>query len=53
VELISFLLKNDNFSKKIGAEARKLILSTFSWDRTVNELTELYKEVQSNGNNAN
>lgn len=53
VELISFLLKNDNFSKKIGAEARKLILSTFSWDRTVNELTELYKEVQSNGKNAN
>ena len=52
VERLAFLLGNEGFSRKIGEEARRTILSTFSWDKTVNELIKVYKEVQNYGNNA-
>lgn len=51
VKHLGLLLGNEDFSRKIGEEARRTILSTFSWDRTVNELIDLYDEVHNDGNN--
>ena len=44
VGLITLCLKNPEFSAKIGLEARNMILSRFSWDRTVQSLSELYEQ---------
>ena len=52
VRHISSLLENEEISKSMGARARESILSTFSWDRTVSGLIQLYEEVQKHGDNA-
>jgi len=44
VDLIMLLLEDANFSAKIGLRARKTILSTFSWRKTVLSLIELYEQ---------
>ena len=43
IDVITFLLGNPDSSAKIGLEARKSILSKFSWEKTVQSLIKLYE----------
>ena len=43
IDMITFLLGNPDSSAKIGLEARKSILSKFSWEKTVQSLIKLYE----------
>jgi glycosyltransferase involved in cell wall biosynthesis len=45
VELIKLCLEKPEYSAKVGLEARNVILSRFSWDRTVQNLIELYEQL--------
>lgn len=45
IAFITLLLENPDFSAKIGLEARKSILSRFSWEKTVQSLIELYEQL--------
>ena len=39
------LLKDENLRRKMGHQARRRVLSLFSWDKTVNQLLKLYEEI--------
>jgi glycosyltransferase involved in cell wall biosynthesis len=44
-EAIKYLIRNDNISKKMGENGRKLIESEFNWEKESNNLLNIYNEL--------
>ena len=51
VEAIDFLLSHPERAKEIGEKAKKLVLENYTWEKAVQKIIEIYKEILKNEKN--